>query len=416
LKLENLKTRKEEIKMKNLKRLSVSVIGICLMMSLTAFNANSQSNSSNNDDGVYFSPKNDPNKGSQPAQQGGNYNNSQPASGGGMDTTGGKMNNGNAVDQNGNGNIYNNYYDEDDYGYTANLRRYYEPCYGAGYYDPWYSYPYYYGAGFYCGGYWGLGIGFYNPYCWGGFGYGWGCGGYGWGWGGYGWGHGYGYGGYGYGRGGYYSPRSSYASNGIRRDEAGNINGGGGIRNNTQSVERYNNNSYTNQSRSSARSDGMMASASRNTVSAVNGSENVASARAHVSSNAASNVGQRAGGNVTNVPLRSSNQGQRNNGNVNGNRQGSNNAARSNGNANSGNRSQMNGQSRGNSQGAYNSRYGSHYSPNSSSRVSAPSNSRGSAPSGGGGMRSSGGGSSSGGGHSSGGGGGHSGGGGGGHR
>src|ERR1039458_2145071 len=324
--------------MKTLKRLRVNVIGICLIVGLTAFNANSQNNSSNNDDGVYYSPKNDTNKGTQQGQPG--SNSYQPASGGGIDTTGSKMNNGNGgIDQNGNSNTYNNYYDEDDYGYTANLRRYYEPCYGCGYYDPWYSYPYYYGAGFYCGGYWGLGIGFYNPFWWGGLGYGWGYGGY------YGYGHGYGYGheGYGYGRSSYYGPRSSYATNGRYAESPVSRNG----YNSTQSVERSNGNYYTNQALNSARSNNAMASSARvsNRVTAVSNNEtgSLATARAHVNENAASNASQRS--NVSNVPLRSANQGQRNNANIsNGNRQNMNNASRNNGNngqranANSGDR------------------------------------------------------------------------------
>jgi hypothetical protein len=70
-------------------------------------------------------------------------------------------------------NVTNNYYNGgyDDYGYTSQLRRYYSPMAGYGYYDPYYTDPYFYGPSYGLGIGFGYGLGygfgysaFYNPF------------------------------------------------------------------------------------------------------------------------------------------------------------------------------------------------------------------------------------------------------------
>jgi hypothetical protein len=87
--------------------------------------------------------------------------------------------------------VTNNYYSNpDDYYYATQLRRFYNPLYSAGYYDPFYMDPYYYGGGF------GFGMSFGYPYY--GFSMSFGYPYYGYGYPYYGYGYGYPYYGYGY--------------------------------------------------------------------------------------------------------------------------------------------------------------------------------------------------------------------------
>ncbi|WP_210114352.1 hypothetical protein [Hymenobacter aquaticus] len=132
------------------------------------------------------------------------------------------------------------YYD-DDYSYSARIRRFHQPVYrsfGYGYYDPFYSDPFWYGGGVYSYGYspysWGPGYGYYDPF------YGpyyggsaviinigigrpyynpwrYGYGGYGYGYGGYGYGGGYGLGYYDGYRNGLYR-NSNYGYGGTVRN------------------------------------------------------------------------------------------------------------------------------------------------------------------------------------------------------
>jgi len=92
-----------------------------------------------------------------------------------------------STDGNGNTYITNNYYNDDDYydyAYSARLRRYYSPVYGAGYYDPFYTNRYWYdynpvswGVSIYLGYNWWAPSFYYSaPFCYGGFGIGFGYG------------------------------------------------------------------------------------------------------------------------------------------------------------------------------------------------------------------------------------------------
>jgi len=62
--------------------------------------------------------------------------------------------------------ITNNYYNTDDYYYASRIRRFYDPFYSFGYYDPWYCDPYWYSPG------WSFSYGFGYPYWHYGFSYG----------------------------------------------------------------------------------------------------------------------------------------------------------------------------------------------------------------------------------------------------
>src|SRR4030042_2795342 len=61
--------------------------------------------------------------------------------------------------------ISNNYYNTDDYYYASRMRRFYDPFYSFGYYDPWYCDPYWYSPGWSFS--YGFGYGYpyyYSPY------------------------------------------------------------------------------------------------------------------------------------------------------------------------------------------------------------------------------------------------------------
>jgi len=176
-------------------------------------------------------------------------------------------------------NYYGDVYNNDDYSYSTNLRRFYSPAPGFGYYspcyDPFWGYNnWYYQPGFTIS----IGIGYGYP--WYGGGYGWGYPAYGWGYPYYGWGNpyygwGYPYYGYGYGypyypyygHGGYhhgynegyngystyYGPRRSAAGSGGTDVHSGSVTGPrvikseapSGNTNKTSGINQYNRNVST---------------------------------------------------------------------------------------------------------------------------------------------------------------------------